>query len=145
MTRRTELHTCQGNVTGLYYRHKVIEPIVVPYACRHGNAFIFQDDNARAQRAPVVQDHLQFRRIMTFPWPVKSPDLSPIEHWWDILARRVNPQDINELTNAPSRNKAGSLNRPLVSKFGVQGVAVSRAWQRLEALLAIKASANLIY
>ena len=80
MTKRTELHVCQGNVTGLYYRDNVIKPPVVPYASRQGNAIIFEDDNARAHRARVVQDHLQFRRIMTLPWPAKSPDLSPIEH-----------------------------------------------------------------
>ena len=48
MTRRTELHICQGNVTGLYCRDNATEPIVVPYDCRHGNAFIFHDDNAKS-------------------------------------------------------------------------------------------------
>ena len=48
---------------------------------------------------------LQFRRIMTLPWPAKWPDLSPMEQLWGILGRRVQrrphkPQDINELANA---------------------------------------------
>ena len=30
VTGRTELHICQGNVTRLYYRDKVSEPIDVP-------------------------------------------------------------------------------------------------------------------
>ena len=64
-TWRTKTHMCQGNATGLFYRDNAIEPIVVPYACRHGNAFIFQDNNAKPHRARVVQDHLQFRRITT--------------------------------------------------------------------------------
>ena len=89
MTGRTELHICQGNITGRYYRDKVIGPIAVLYACRHGNADIFQDDNARARRANVVQDYLQFRRATTLPWPAKSLDLSPSEHFWNILGRRV--------------------------------------------------------
>ena len=58
MTGAAELHICQGNVTGLYYRDNVIEPIAVPYVCRHGNASIFRDDSARAHRALVGQDHL---------------------------------------------------------------------------------------
>ena len=69
MTGRTELHICQGDVIGLSYRDNVIEPIWMPYARRHGNAFVFQDHNVRAHRACVVQDHLQFRRNTTLPWP----------------------------------------------------------------------------
>ena len=41
MSGKTEVHICQGNVTGLYYRDNVIEPIVVPYDPRHENTFIF--------------------------------------------------------------------------------------------------------
>ena len=80
MTGAAELHICQGNVTGLYYRDNVIEPIAVPYVCRHGNASIFRDDSARAHRALVGQDHLQFFRTTTLPRPAKSSDLSPVEH-----------------------------------------------------------------
>ena len=81
MTGRTELHNCQGHVTGFYYRDNIMEPIVVPYARRQGNAFIFQGDNSRAHRARVAcPRYLQFRRVSTPPWPGKSPDQSPIEH-----------------------------------------------------------------
>ena len=38
-------------------------------------------------------------------WPYLSPDMPPIEHAWDELARRIStrrqsPRNINELTNA---------------------------------------------
>ena len=75
VTGRSELHICRGNVSGLYYRDKVIEPIVVPCARRRGNAFVSQDDNVKAHCARAVQDHLQFRRTTTLPRPAKSPDL----------------------------------------------------------------------
>jgi transposase len=26
---------------------------------------------------------------MAIPWPARSPDLSPIEHVWDMIGRRV--------------------------------------------------------
>ena len=105
MTGRTELHICHGNVTGLCHRDNVIEPIVVPYASRLGNAFLFEYDDARAHRARVTQDHPLFRRITTPPWPAKSPDLSPTERLWNILGRPVRrrphkPQDVNELADA---------------------------------------------
>ena len=89
----------------LHCTYNITEPIVVPYAHRHGNAVIFQDDNARAHHARVVQKHLQFHGIETLPWPVRSPNQSPVEHLWDSLRRCVQrqphrPQDINELADA---------------------------------------------
>ena len=105
MTGRTRLRLCQGTVTGLYHRDIVIEPVAVPSARRHGKVVIFLDTNARDHCTRVVQDHLHFGRITTLPWPVKSPDLSPVVYLWDILGRRVRkrphkPQDINELADA---------------------------------------------
>jgi hypothetical protein len=35
------------------------------------------------------QDFLNQNHIHVLPWPALSPDLSPIEHWWDELSRRV--------------------------------------------------------
>ncbi|GFX07824.1 transposable element Tcb1 transposase [Trichonephila clavipes] len=38
------------------------------------------------------------RTVTTLPWPSRSPDLSPIEHIWDHLGRRVgHPPSFNEL------------------------------------------------
>ena len=91
MTGKTDLHMCQGRVTGVYYWDTVhvLAPYVIPFAQRHGLSFIFQDDNARAHQARVVTDYLQRRNIRTLPWPAMSPDLSSTEHVWDILGKRV--------------------------------------------------------
>ena len=36
MTGKTDLHVCQGRVTGMYYRDNVLAPYVIPFAQRHG-------------------------------------------------------------------------------------------------------------
>ncbi|GFV35506.1 transposable element Tcb1 transposase [Trichonephila clavipes] len=57
---------------------------------------IFQQDNARPHPARVSQDCLL--TATTLPWPARFPDLSPIEHIWDHLGRRVGrPTSLNEL------------------------------------------------
>ncbi|GFS92881.1 transposable element Tcb2 transposase [Trichonephila clavipes] len=56
---------------------------------------IFQQDIARPHTARVSQDCLCTVTIL--PWPARSPDLSPIDHIWDHLGRRVgHPTSLNE-------------------------------------------------
>ncbi|GFX83951.1 transposable element Tcb1 transposase [Trichonephila clavipes] len=56
----------------------------------------FSTDNARPDTERMSPDCL--RTVTTFPWPVRSPDLSPIEHILNHLGRRVeHPTSLNEL------------------------------------------------
>ncbi|GFT15072.1 transposable element Tcb1 transposase [Trichonephila clavipes] len=54
---------------------------------------IFQQDNAWPHTARLSQDSL--RTVTTLPWPVRSPNLSSIEHIWDNFERY--PTSLNEL------------------------------------------------
>ncbi|GFT58529.1 transposable element Tcb2 transposase [Trichonephila clavipes] len=57
---------------------------------------IFLQDNAPHITARVLQDCIHM--VTTFPWPARSPDLSPIEHIWNLLGWRVvHPTSLNEL------------------------------------------------
>ncbi|GFW23398.1 transposable element Tcb2 transposase [Trichonephila clavipes] len=47
----------------------------------------FQQGNARTHTARVAEDSL--RHLQTFPWPSRSPDLSPVEYMWDQLKRQI--------------------------------------------------------
>ena len=56
---------------------------------RQGHAQIFQQDNARPHVARHTMNLLQANNVNVFNWPAKSPDISPIEHLWDHLGRKV--------------------------------------------------------
>ncbi|GFY03630.1 transposable element Tc1 transposase [Trichonephila clavipes] len=48
---------------------------------------VFQQDNARPHTARISQHAL--RGVQMLPWSAYSPDLSPIEHMWDVIGRRL--------------------------------------------------------
>ncbi|GFS63853.1 transposable element Tcb2 transposase [Trichonephila clavipes] len=63
--------------------------------------------NALPHTARVSQDYL--RTVTTLPWPARSPDLSPIEHIWDHLGRRVgHSTSLNELETSGTIAHGGS-------------------------------------
>ena len=76
-----------GNLTGVRYRDEILRPVAVPFVQQLH--LIFQQDNARPHVARVCQDFLANNNINPLDWPRCSPDLSPIEHLWDEMDRRV--------------------------------------------------------
>ena len=80
----------RGNgVNAQRYIQQVIRPHVIPFLARHQN-MTFQQDNARPHAARVTHQVLQQHNVRTMPWPALSPDLNPIEHFWDELQRQIN-------------------------------------------------------
>ena len=65
---------------------------------------ILQQDNARPHVARVCQDFLTNNNIAPLAWPPYSPDLTPIEHMWDKLDRRVRKRRNPPATLAQLRN-----------------------------------------
>ena len=61
------------------YRDEVLEPHVRLFKGAVGPHFIFMDDNARPQRAHLVDDYLEREDIQSMDWPAMSPDMNPIE------------------------------------------------------------------
>ncbi|GFS66462.1 transposable element Tc1 transposase [Trichonephila clavipes] len=53
-------------------------------------------DKARPLAARVAMDC--FTACQTLPWPTRSPDLSSIEHVWDIMGRPLHlPGNVDDL------------------------------------------------
>lgn len=85
---RSQLLRIVGNLNSNRYIGEVLEPEVVPFLQGIPGA-IFQQDNARPHVARNVQDFFSAEHIQLLPWPPYSPDMSPIEHVWDFVGRRL--------------------------------------------------------
>ncbi|GBO44781.1 hypothetical protein AVEN_161774-1 [Araneus ventricosus] len=74
----------------------LIQPVVLPFI-NSIQGGVFQQDNARPHTADVTQHALQ--SVDMLPWPARSPDLSPIEHVWDIIGRQLQRHPQPALTD----------------------------------------------
>ncbi|GFX20600.1 transposable element Tcb2 transposase [Trichonephila clavipes] len=83
---RSTLIVMRGTLTGQRYVDDILQPHVGPFLDGLPGT-VFQQDNARPHTARVAQDFL--RHFQTFPWPTRSPDLTPVEHVWDQLKRQM--------------------------------------------------------
>ena len=103
---KSQLIIVAGNMTAVRYRDEILRAVAVPLVQQRN--LILQQDNARPHVARVCQDFLANNNIAPLAWPPYSPDLTPIEHMWDELDRRVrkrrNPPTPPPATLAQLRN-----------------------------------------
>jgi transposase len=92
---KSPLIVIADNLTDVGYRDEILRPVAVPFVQQHH--LILQQDNARPHVTRVCQDFLTNHNINPLDWPLYSPDLSPIEHLWDEMDRRVRGRQ-----NAPA-------------------------------------------
>ncbi|GFS76491.1 transposable element Tcb1 transposase [Trichonephila clavipes] len=85
---RIPLVRIAGTLNSQRYNSEVLEPVVLPYLQALATA-IFQQNNARPHVARIVQRFFVNHQIELLPWPARSPNLSPIENMWSMVAQRL--------------------------------------------------------
>ena len=99
---KSQLIIVAGNMTAVWYRDEILRPVAVPLVQQR--KLILQQDSARPHVARVCQDFLANNNIAPLAWPPYSPDLTPIEHMWDELDRRVRKRRNPPRNSRTTRN-----------------------------------------
>jgi len=84
-----------GRLNARRYIDEILEPVAIPAGNRAigERRFRLQQDGATAHTAIIVRDFLQERNVQLLDWSAKMPDMSPIEHVWDMLGVRLYDRD----------------------------------------------------
>ena len=95
---RTPLVTINGNLNAHHNMEEVVRPHVMPFVRGQRRNMTFQQDNARPHVARLIMNLLRHGNVLVIDWPSMSPDLSPIEHVWDKMDRRLRQRTTQPVT-----------------------------------------------
>ena len=77
-----QLEQVNGTLSPQKYLDEILEYDVRPslnsLECQ---SMVLQDDNEKPQRARIIEEYKNLKKIASFPLPSLSPDLNPIEHF----------------------------------------------------------------
>ncbi|GFW47421.1 transposable element Tcb1 transposase [Trichonephila clavipes] len=134
---RTPLVRIVGFLNTQRYISEVLESVVLPYLQGLATA-IFQQDNARPHVARIVQRIFVYHQIELLPWPARSPDLSPIENMWSMVAEPLTqitpPQLPHQIKFGNVWKLLGLLYPKKISKVSLN--QCRDVWQRLSSTMA---------
>ena len=81
-----------GKLNSKQYNMRILSRHVTPYFNTHAEENprrIFQHDNSPVHTAGNVKRYIESKGIEVLNWPPASPDLSPIENYWNVLKREI--------------------------------------------------------
>jgi len=88
----SDLIRVEGNLTAVQYvdilNHGLV-PLYDHYENRRHTFLYFQQDNDPKHTSRLAKEWFRTNEITVFPWPAKSPDVSPIENGWAQLKRKI--------------------------------------------------------
>ena len=79
-------------------KRQVASQVARHFHCSPSTVSRLQQDNARPHTARITMAFLGEHGVNVLPWPSYSPDMSPIEHLWDQLGRRIRNLNPRSLT-----------------------------------------------
>ena len=118
---RSNLLIMNGTLTSQRYIDEILATKVVPFFQNH-RTDIFMRDSPHVARASLA--YLQANNVSLLDWPASSPDMNPIEHFWDNLDRQVRtrtppPRNLQELlqvlTDGWNQYRQHKINRLVTS------------------------------
>lgn len=86
---RTQIVFVRGKMNSEGYQ-EILENFLIPFMDRWPHLeLVFQQDNASVHVSTSTRQWFASKNLPLLEWPAKSPDLSPIENVWSMLARAV--------------------------------------------------------
>ncbi|MEY4861805.1 MAG: hypothetical protein RL059_1509 [Bacteroidota bacterium] len=86
---------------------ELLQTVVLPEmteGARRGLNLVFQQDNAKCHTAVAVTNFLESWGYEVLDWPPQSPDLSPIEIFWNVLKMKMKALQPRPRTKATMRD-----------------------------------------
>ena len=100
----------QGKVNSSRYNSQVINPVLLAFFDRKVMCFFSRTVHVHKQ---LLRRNVHFVVYNNCPWPARSPDLSPIEHVWDMMKRELTLSRQTATTIAEFRRVQDAWNNQL--------------------------------